>query len=221
MIKNPRTGFAIALAWPQTYCKQAGAWYDSLMNLLGFAKDHYYKVGHAAVVLIDAEDGKCHYFDFGRYHAPFGYGRVRNEITDHDLKLPIKAIILEQSIVNFEEIIAFLSCNDACHGAGAVEASYCEIDFERAYQNALKMQAQSPIAYGPFIWQGTNCSRFVRTTILAGKPNLLNRLKLLFPLTISPTPSWNVRILSHPKSPPLYLEDAYYGTFNEAKNYPC
>jgi len=38
------TGFAIALAFPDTYCKQAGAWYDNLLNWLGIANNNYYKV---------------------------------------------------------------------------------------------------------------------------------------------------------------------------------
>lgn len=45
------TGFAIALAWPQTYCKEGGAWYDGIMHILRLSKNHYYKVGHSAVVL--------------------------------------------------------------------------------------------------------------------------------------------------------------------------
>jgi hypothetical protein len=32
------TGFAIALAWPATWCKQSGAWYDPLTSFLGFSK---------------------------------------------------------------------------------------------------------------------------------------------------------------------------------------
>ena len=46
-------------------------------------KGNYYKVGHSAIVLINPNQLKCHYFDFGRYHAPKNYGRVRDEITDH------------------------------------------------------------------------------------------------------------------------------------------
>ena len=70
------TGLAISLAWPQTWCKQSGSWYDSTMKLVGINKNSFYKVGHAAVILVESATGKCHYFDFGRYHAPYGYGRV-------------------------------------------------------------------------------------------------------------------------------------------------
>jgi len=88
---NKYTGFAIALAWPQTWCKQPNSWYDSLLLRLGISVNHYYRAGHAALVLVEKSTGDCHYFDFGRYHAPFEYGRVRSATTDHDLDLPKKA----------------------------------------------------------------------------------------------------------------------------------
>ena len=68
--KNKHNGFAIALAWPETQCKEAVAWYDGLMRMININKNGYYKVGHAAIVLVEDISGRCHYFDFGRYHAP-------------------------------------------------------------------------------------------------------------------------------------------------------
>lgn len=192
---NKHTGFAIALAWPETLCKQAGAWYDPLMRFLGLSKNYYYKVGHAAVVLIETKSGNCHYFDFGRYHAPFGHGRVRDAETDHDLIVSTKAEINTSTISNYTEILAELQTNPSCHGTGVLHASYCEIDFKKAYENAKKMQEQSPHKYGPFVWKGTNCSRFVRTTILKGNPAAFHKLKLKLPLTISPTPIGNIKVL--------------------------
>ena len=59
------------------------------------------------------------------------------------------------------------------------------------------MQQLSPIAYGPIILKGTNCSRFVRTIALAGKPKLIEQLALGVPLTVSPTPIGNVRALKN------------------------
>lgn len=190
------TGIALALAWPDTYCKQAGAWYDGLMNSLGIAKDNYYKVGHAALVLIDKSEGSCYYYDFGRYHTPFGHGRVRSSDTDHDLLIPVKAQFKERGrLANLEEIMVFLANNVACHGTGAVHAGYCELNFELAKATAVELQLRSPILYGPFIWNGTNCSRFVRSVLLAGRPSLHRKLRLLFSDTISPTPMANVRAI--------------------------
>ena len=195
------TGIAIAIAWPETLCKQAGAWYDGLMSTFGFSKNNYYKVGHAAVLLIDIKTGNCFYFDFGRYHAPFGHGRVRDLETDHDLEIIAKAKFDEnKNILNFEQILNELAQNEACHGLGTLHASYTNINFNKAYQNAKLMQEKSPWKYGPFIWSGTNCSRFVRTIILHGEPPFVEKLKLSIPYTISPLPIGNVKSLNSCKS---------------------
>jgi hypothetical protein len=192
------TGIAIALAWPETICKQAGAWYDGLMELLGISKNNYYKVGHAALVLIDVKSGTCHYFDFGRYHAPYGHGRVRNQLSDFDVTLAIKAEINQKDeIVNYDSILNELLKKAACHGDGSIHASYCSIDFDTSFGKAMEMHNQSPIKYGPFVWSGTNCSRFVRTVILAGRPRLHSFLKLMLQYSISPTPIGNVLALQH------------------------
>jgi hypothetical protein len=190
------TGYAIALAWPETYCKQAGAWYDFLLRKTGFNSCNHYRVGHAAVVLIAMDSGKCHYFDFGRYHAPLGYGRVRDENTDHDLAMHTRAeISSSNSIENIHDILHELYKNPSCHGVGPIHASITLINFKKAYSYAKKMQRNNPWEYGPFTWNGTNCSRFVRRVILSGSPPLKNLFRLALPFTISPSPMENVRSL--------------------------
>jgi len=190
-IKN--TGYGIALAWPETYCKQAGSWYDPIMNFFNINTNFHYKVGHAAVILVDGRNGNSHYFDFGRYHAPFGYGRVRNKETDRDLTIHSKARISESGLIkNLNEILFEIYHNPSCHGSGPVHMSCISINFDLAYKTALNMQKRNPWKYGPFIRKGTNCSRFVCSIILSGKPSLKNALKLRLPLTISPTPVGNV-----------------------------
>ena len=86
-------GIAIVLAWPETLCKQAGSWYDPVLQWVSINKNNYYKIGHAAIVLVDSKTGDCHYFDFGRYHAPYQHGRVRSAVTDHDLEIKTKASV--------------------------------------------------------------------------------------------------------------------------------
>ena len=191
------SGFAIALAWPETLCKQAGSWYDTPLGWVGLRRGFYYKVGHAAVILINTKTGSCHYFDFGRYHSPFQFGRVRNETSDHDLIINAKAIIKDKKITNYYEILLEVFNNGSCHGSGDLFASYCTVDFDRAFNYAVGKQNSSPIPYGPFIPNGTNCSRFVSSVILAGRPNLLVRLLLFSPRTLSPTPIGNVRALTN------------------------
>jgi hypothetical protein len=192
--KQKHTGFAIAIAWPETYCKQSGAWYDGFINRLGISKHHYYKVGHAALVLVDDKTGRCHYFDFGRYHTPFQHGRVRSELTDDGLKMKVQAKISadKNHILNFEEILTELQNNAECHGEGAIHASYGRINFEKALTKAEEMQRQSPIKYGPFRYGGSNCSRFVNSVIRSGKPDLSAAFKLNFMVPLTPTPMNNV-----------------------------
>ena len=58
-MRKSKEGFAIALAWPQTWCKQAGSWYEGITRFLGFNQNGYYQAGHAAIVLVELT-GTCH-----------------------------------------------------------------------------------------------------------------------------------------------------------------
>lgn len=190
-----KKGFIIALAWADTYCKQAGGWYDPLMKWTGFNKGHCYKAGHAALILVD-DKGDCRYFDFGRYHSPYQYGRVRDEQTDPELGIKTKGVISNQIIENIEDILNEVAFNPACHGDGNLKASYCPISYEQAYIKAKEMQMACPIPYGPFQWGATNCSRFVHTIMMAGNPSFSHWLKLRFPYTLTPSPLSNVNALN-------------------------
>ncbi|MFW6225870.1 MAG: DUF6695 family protein [bacterium] len=202
---NDKDGFAVALAWPKTYCRAANSWYDSLLNLLNISENNYYRVGHAAVVLINLK-GECFYYDFGRYTAPYGHGRVRSSKTDHDLKLSTIIKFNKNKILNFDDLLIELQNKEACHGEGELHASYCKINFNSANNLAKKMNDLPYIRYGPFVFNGTNCSRFVRTIILAGKPSLKHYLKLLFFVPFTPTPLNNVNNLTNKKISPFLLK---------------
>lgn len=194
-MKNNFSGIAIALAWPQTFCKQAGAWYDRIMYLLGINASGYYKVGHAAIVLVDSSSGCCHYYDFGRYHAPHGFGRVRSAKTDHDLHIKTNIVIKGDEIVNLEKILKELSCNPSTHGSGTIYGSQIPIDFARSFRFANELQDKEFISYGPFITEGTNCSRFVNNILRAGCIKVMTRIALRFPWMLTPTPMWNLKSL--------------------------
>jgi len=205
---NKNSGFAIALAWPATYCKEPGSWYDPVTRWLGISRHNYYRAGHAALVLIDSEELKCHYFDFGRYHAPYQHGRVSGAITDHDLMMQTEPRISAdgRSIENLDEVLSELQHNAACHGEGPLHASYTRIDFARARDKALEIQETGPIPYGPFVPGGSNCSRFVHTAIMTGKPDWGDRLRLKYFMPFTPTPLGNVRALRHKKVVPVMRE---------------
>lgn len=187
--------YAVMLAWPETKCKQAGAWYDPIMRRVGFNREGYYQVGHAAVVLINGENGKCSYYDFGRYHAPKGHGRVRSEFTDHDLKLVCEIQFDDAGTpTNLQYLLDELQQKKACHGDGNLHAGIAEIDFDKAHSKAGLMQQRTFIPYGPFVRTGTNCSRFVQQVTLAGIRPGIQKIGLTFPLMLTPTPKWNTRI---------------------------
>jgi hypothetical protein len=204
-IKNiQRDGFAVALAWPKTYCRGANSWYDPLFNLINISKNNYYKVGHAAIVLINS-NGECFYYDFGRYTAPYGFGRVRSSKTDHDLKLSTIIKFNKNKILNFNELLLELQKKEACHGEGELYASYCKINFNLANDLAKQMNNLPYIKYGPFVFNGTNCSRFVRSVILAGRPSLKYYFRLLFFVPFTPTPLNNVNNLTNKQIYPFLL----------------
>lgn len=205
--KKHHNGFAIALAWPETLCKQAGAWYDNLMHFVGINSRGYYRVGHAAIVLVDGNTGNCHYFDFGRYHAPHGHGRVRSTVTDHDLKIRTKAHFSHEmfGIENISDILSELQNNVSTHGTGRLLGSVIPINFNKAHRYAMHLNGMDYIPYGPFLQNGTNCSRFVNSVLYRGTNLLITKLLLKIPWMLTPTPMWNLRstnskILSASKS---------------------
>lgn len=211
--ENKYTGFAIAIAWPQTYCKQPGAWYDPMASLVGINKNHYYQVGHAALVLVDNNHKKAHYFDFGRYHSPYQYGRVRSADTDHELEIKTIPQITEDGLKldNYRNILHEIQTNTACHGEGTLYASYCRVNFNNSYFKAQKMQDESPIAYGPFKIGGSNCSRFVNSVIRAGKPKIGHWFGLNFKVPLTPMPMNNVNALTNRiEMPKLQEETPFY-----------
>ena len=196
-----QNSLAIALAWPNTKCKQAGAWYDAPANLLGIAKDNYYKVGHSALILVQPDTKECLYFDFGRYHAPFGRGRVRDIYTDHELKINTKAEMDKKLVLlNFQDIINEIQLKPECHGDGKLYASSTPVNFNKAFKRAKKLQDKGSLIYGPFTLKGTNCSRFTRSVLFNGVTSNWLKLKLTFTRTLSPSPMRIVKTLKNVKS---------------------
>lgn len=182
--------FIIVLAWPEGMVAAAGAWYDKVLSTNG-----QYRVGHSALILVNTATNQLNYFDFGRYHSPFGFGRVRDLETDPDISLKSKPIILGNSIDNIKEILLEISNLKATHGHGTLYASILKnIDFNKAYEKAKEMQNMGLISYGPVVLTGTNCSRFVASIMRASKPHWLTKLRLRLPFCLSPSPKRNISI---------------------------
>ena len=182
----------IMLAWPEGYVRAAGAWYDRFFSING-----KYRVGHSAAVLINSKESKAYYFDFGRYHTPPGYGRVRDEETDPNLALP-RVNIKSNKIINLKEILVFLSKLKSTNGEGRLYASVLsEVSFFDAYNYAKKIQDKGMVQYGPFVRRGTNCSRFTASLAISSLPPFFKKIRLRFPFCISPSPKRNVSILNN------------------------
>lgn len=200
--KNAHTGFALVLAWPQTYCKQPGAWYDGLSSLLHLSKNNYYQVGHAAIVLISIKKQRAFYFDFGRYHAPFQHGRARGAKTDFDLELQTtpKFSIDHSTVTNYDVFLKELQSHNAFHGDGTLESSIAKINFEKSLLEAERIQNKDFLPYGPFVRGGSNCSRFVHSVVNAGLVEKNRKLKLNWFIPLTPTPMSNVKAFDFQKS---------------------
>jgi Family of unknown function (DUF6695) len=187
----------VALAWPDTKAVQEGKWYDTPCTWLGFIKDEHWTTGHAAFLLIDNNSGKIEYFDFGRYHTPLKYGRVRDKYTDPDVTIKHHAIIEDGVVVNLEEILLERYQNKACHGDGRLTASVVKnINYDKAYAKVKAEQEREAIPYGPFELKGTTCSRLVAKVVLKSTDDWLTKLMILVPYTISATPRSNNKVLN-------------------------
>ena len=147
--------FIILLAWPEGMTAAAGAWYDQFFSTHG-----KYRVGHSALALVNSTTNKIHYLDFGRYQTPEGYGRIRDHETDPDTEVKHMAKIQGSQITNIAEILIDMSNNKSYHAKGALYSSLLEgINFNTAFNYAKKWQEKGAIPYGPFVNNGTNCTK--------------------------------------------------------------
>jgi hypothetical protein len=187
-----KNDFIITVAWPEGMVTAPGSWYDKIVSTNG-----KYRVGHSAIILINSETKKVHYFDFGRYHTPKGYGRVRDIETDADVAV-IAAEIQNGEVVNIEAILLHISVMKATHGEGKMFASLVmDVNFDNAFSAAKRIQQQGMLPYGPFIRKGTNCSRFVASVMQSAGLSFIKRLRFKYPFCISPSPKRNVCISNH------------------------
>ncbi len=183
----------IVIAWPDCIARGDGKWY-SILKKLGIFKNVNFKVGHAALILVERPSGKLHYFDFGRYIAPRGYGRVRGANTDPELEFDFTASFDSDGTINNIPDIAcnLLRYKAATHGEGKMFFSLCkEINFHDCMKHISSLQEKRYILYGAIARGNTNCSRFVYNTILAGYKKGFN-WKLRFPESIKASPIGNV-----------------------------
>jgi len=175
------TGIIITLAYPETIVRVSDEWFVDYLRFFGIGTKDYVRAGHAALVLLNKENGELDYYDFGRYIVPVPYGRVRSKITDNELNFPIQVDLEQGRIKNLNNILSFLATNPKLtHGEGKMLASVCnEIDYNKAKKYIEKLQEQYFVPYGVFRKNGSNCSRFVTSTLMNSvtNKNIRNKLK--------------------------------------------
>ncbi|HAC15308.1 MAG TPA: hypothetical protein DCE78_05110 [Bacteroidetes bacterium] len=203
--------YAIVLAWPDTTARGDHKWCDVLKKS-GLLKNKNFKVGHAAIVLIE-KNGKLHYFDFGRYVTPRGSGRARSKDSDpklrlstiaefakidasiSDKKLTTKVSEKRNHLLNLDEIINEIESKKvATHGKGPLYFSIVDnIDFELGYSKAVDFVNTGSMIYSAFMPGNSNCSRFVESVLISGLPtSSTQRKKMFIHETIVSSPISNV-----------------------------
>jgi hypothetical protein len=185
-------GVAIALAWPHTTARGDEHW-CSVLKTLGIVKNLNFRVGHAAIILINQSDSIVRYYDFGRYITPRGYGRTRSMHTDPKLTFKTRAIWNNYGqIANLQDILLELESKaEATHGKGPIlSAVNYKLDINLCIKRA-EMHVQAGIVpYGALAPGNNSCSRFVWSVLKTGSSRLLQ--KIYFHETIMPSPSSNV-----------------------------
>src|SRR5690606_4507427 len=108
---------ALVIAWPDVTARGDEKWM-AVLKRLGVVKNLNFKVGHAAIILVESKSGTMAYYDFGRYITPRGYGRARSANSDPRLSLSTKATISGNgSISNIHTVLEELhQLEPATHG---------------------------------------------------------------------------------------------------------
>lgn len=183
--------FIIPLAWPEAAVRTAGGGYDKILSFFKVHRNGFYKAGHAAFLLVNAENGDIDYFDFGRYISPDKMGRARSKETDPEVAFDLKAQISKGEIINFNEIVKAIGNHPETHGSGTMYAGLQKgVNREAALKFIEKIQSPTSVPYGPFEYKGTNCSRFVAQTI--AKSIKGTGRKFLYPPYLTPAPIGNI-----------------------------
>jgi len=186
---------AIPISWPDQTARGDERWM-SYLKRIGIVKNLNFKVGHAAILLIDSKSGEILYFDFGRYLVPRGFGRARSARFDPRLRLSTRAHLNgTKEIHNIEEILDELFQKEtATHGGGRLLFSVCRgVSFQKGAAYAEKLVSEGPIPYGAFATDNNSCSRFVAQVLAQAMDSTdRRRQRICYPECMKPSPTSNV-----------------------------
>jgi hypothetical protein len=196
---EPYLDAALVLAWPEVTARGDDRWYLWLKKA-GIFRNLNFKVGHAAIILIESATGQALYYDFGRYITPRGYGRARGRQTDP--KLTIQTVCQVQHdalgmpmVTNLDALLAELeSLNRYTHGDGHLYCSLAgNLSFRKARLSADRQCEAGSVIYSAFASGNNNCSRFVEQVLVAGFPSDYScRWNVDYPETFVASPISNV-----------------------------
>ncbi|MGK6353038.1 DUF6695 family protein [Parapedobacter sp. DT-150] len=161
---------ALVIAWPDKTARGDERWM-ALLKQLGVVKNLNFRVGHAAIILINRQSGTLSYYDFGRYVTPRGYGRARSSESDPRLALNTQAQFDNTgTIQNLQAITAELHQMEyATHGGGRLFFSLAKgISYAKSTRFARRIVESGPVKYGAIAKDNNSCSRFVAQVLLAG-----------------------------------------------------
>jgi hypothetical protein len=190
---------ALVLAWPEVTARGDERWYQWLKKA-GIFRNLNFKVGHAAIILIESATGKALYYDFGRYITPRGYGRARGRQTDPRLALRTVCDVHHDAaglpvLANLADFLAELeSLNRYTHGDGHLYCSLAgNLSFRKARLSADWQCEAGSVIYSAFAAGNNNCSRFVEQVLKAGFPeDYVCKWNVDFPETFVASPISNV-----------------------------
>ncbi len=187
-------GIIIVLSYPDTIVRPAYTEFSSkIWPFFGVGGKDAVQAGHAALLLINKNNGTVDYYDFGRYITSFGYGRVRSKATDVELEIPIKAKFKKDQLENVEELLIWLDSHpEKTHGEGRLVASVNNaVDYDKALAFIKSLIEQKEIPYGAFVKGGSNCARFVTDTIINSCLKRKIRIKFKASNIFTPSPIGN------------------------------
>lgn len=186
---------AIPLSWPDQTARGDEGWM-AFFKRIGIVKNLNFKVGHAAILLVQRSTGLIKYYDFGRYIVPRGFGRARSQSFDPRLVIRTQAEFSDTGeISNIREILKELKDKEsATHGGGRLLYSLCpSVSFTKGNVFAEKIVADGPILYGAIAPNNNSCSRYVAQVLTeameSGDPRIR---KILYPESLKASPTSNV-----------------------------
>lgn len=186
---------AIPIAWPNKTARGDEAWM-AILKKVGLVKNLNFKVGHAAVVMVERNSGEARYYDYGRYLTPRGFGRARSVNSDPRLVINTRATFDENGkLSNLDAILEELSLKElATHGKGRLLCSLTEgVSFLKGTSFAEKIVESGPSLYGALAPGNNSCSRYVAQIIVAALPRRDPRIRpILYPEFIKASPTSNV-----------------------------